>query len=448
MKEIKLYDHQKLALQYLRTNDGFALFHEQGCGKTLVALTRVAELALSNKIDSCLIVAPKAVMGAWYRDIEKFPKAEREALKRVVTVINYAMVWRKGKGFDRVWDCIILDESHKIKNRTTKRSSFLLKLALNAKYRYILTGTPIGNGRLEDLWAQYAFLYPTLRRGRVASKVFGTYTEFQDKYCILNQYWKPYRYINVDEFQEIQNMYCHRVKKEEALDLPDKLPDQIFEIELSEKKLYKDLHKDGASLEYDLLTENPLAKMTKLRQICSGFVTLNDGEVVELKSEKIATLKDFLDGWEKKLVIFCEYKYSIKQISELLDKLKIKHVILDGDQPNKLIWQDFQKEEEIRVIICQYQSGAQGIDLFASDTILYYEPTLSSTTLEQSRDRIHRIGQTSKCSYIHFITKGTVEEAIYKALEIYSDFSEKLFTEYMTDFVRSYSGGRRKKALK
>jgi len=441
---IELYDHQKVALEYLRLYEGFALFHEQGLGKTLVALTHIARLALAGEIESALVIAPKAAMGAWSRDIVKFPPAEQAVLKEVLHVINYESVWRKGKGYDRVWDCIILDESHKIKNRTAKQTSFILKLALKAKYRYILTGTPIGNGRLEDLWSQYAFLYPKLVRGRVASELFGTWKQFTDKYCILDQYWKPYRYINVDEFQEIMDMYCHRVTKEEALDLPDKLPDEIYDIELKEKKLYRELHKDGASLDYDLLLENPLARLTKLRQVCSGFLTLEDGQIVELKSEKLKVLEDFLDGWEKKLVIFCEYKYSIRSISKLLEKLKLKHVILDGEQKNKDVWKQFQSDESIRIIICQYQSGAQGIDLFAADTIIYYEPTLSSTTLEQSRDRIHRMGQTQKCSYIHFITKNSVEEDIYKALAKYEDFSERLFTEYMTNFTRSYSGGKKK----
>jgi SNF2 family DNA or RNA helicase len=124
--------------------------------------------------------------------------------------------------------------------------------------------------------------------------------------------------------------------------------------------------------------------------------------------------------------------------------LKFKHVILDGEQKDKDVWKQFQSDESIKVIICQYQSGAQGIDLFAADTIIYYEPTLSSTTLEQSRDRIHRMGQTQKCSYIHFITKKSVEEDIYKALARYEDFSERLFESYMTSFTRSYSGGKKK----
>ena len=187
-----------------------------------------------------------------------------------------------------------------------------------------------------------------------------------------------------------------------------------------------------------LLAENPLARMTKLRQICSGF--LNDGtEIHELKCEKLKVLEEFLDGWEKKLVIFCEFKYSIKAISSLLNKLKIKHVTLDGEQKDKQIWRKFQTDPKIQVIICQYQSGSTGIDLYTADTIIFYEPTLRSNTLEQAKDRIHRIGQTSKCSYIHFITKGTIEVAIYRALKNYNDFSKKLFEEYMVEYTRSYS---------
>ncbi len=434
-----LYEHQKLALQYMRLYDSFALFMEQGCGKTLPTLCRILELFKNGKIQNPLIVTLKATMGAWYRDCELFDETARQILENSITVINYDSVWRKGKGYDREWDCIVLDESHKIKNRTSKRSAFLLKLSYKAKYRYILTGTPIGNGQLENIWSQYTFLYPTVVRGRVASKIFGTYSQFQDRYCILNQWWRPYRYLNVDELQDIISEHCYRVTKAECLDLPEKLPDEIYDIELKEPKLYKELHKHSTIEEMDILAENPLARMVRLRQICSGF--LNDGNKThELKCEKLKTLKEFLDGWEKKLVIFCEFKHSIDAVSGLLDKLKIKYVTLDGRQKDKRIWRKFQSNEKIQVIICQYQSGSSGIDLFAADTIIYYEPTLSSNTLEQSKDRIHRIGQTNKCSYIHFITKGTLEVSIYRALKGYSDFEKKLFNEYMAEYTRSYAG--------
>ena len=436
---MKLYRHQKLTLEYMRLNDYFALFQEQGCGKTLPTLCRILELFKEKKIQLALVVAPKATMGAWYRDMEMFSKKDQSILEKRITVINYDSVWRKGKGYDRRWDCIVLDESHWIKNRSSKRSSFLLKLSLGAKYHYILTGTPIGNGHLEDIWAQYAFLNPyRTKNGKVASNIFGTYSQFEKKYCILNQYWKPYRYLNVAELQDIISEHCYRVKKVDCLDLPEKLPDEIYEIEQKEPKLYKQMAKDSAILDFELIAENPLARMAKLRQMCSGFINTDTG-TEELKCEKPKVLGELLDGWDKKLVIFCEFKHSIHTVCQLLKKRKIKYITLDGEQKDKLIWRKFQDDPKIQVIVCQYRSASQGIDLYAADTILYYEPTISSNVLEQSRDRIHRVGQKSKCSYIHFVTKGTIEKEIYKALQGYSDFGEKLFTEYMEQYQRSFS---------
>ena len=184
--------------------------------------------------------------------------------------------------------------------------------------------------------------------------------------------------------------------------------------------------------------------MIKLRQLCSGhLVHEREGnrEIIETKIEKLEILKELIEGYEddKKLVIFAEFKYSIGKISELLRKMKIKYVVLDGDQKDKTIWRKFQADKSIKIIVCQYQTASAGIDLFASDTIIYYEPTLRSNILEQSRDRIHRTGQKNKCSYIHLITKGTIEVAIYRALAGYSDFSERLFSEYMNDYRRSYT---------
>jgi len=296
-------------------------------------------------------------------------------------------------------------------------------------------------------------LDPYIEKGRVYSRIFkeymeenasgeykGSYMEFQDRYCILNMYHKPTSYINVKELQKIINEHSYKVKKIDCLDLPEKLPDEIIKVELKEKTLYKKLHEDSAILEYEILAENPLSRMIKLRQLCAGHIK-TDKELIEVKTEKLEILKELIEGYEedKKLVIFAEFKYSIAKISELLSKMKIRYVVLDGDQKDKTIWRQFQADKRIRVIVCQYQTANAGIDLFASDTIIYYEPTLRSNILEQSRDRIHRTGQVNKCSYIHLLTKGTIEVDIYRALSGYSDFNEKLFTEYIASYRKSYT---------
>ena len=447
-----LYRHQEIALSYFRSNNYFALFAEMGTGKTLVSLYRIAELLKRGSISNYLVVAPKSALGAWERDIEKFDSLEREMLSNNGTLINYDRVWRNGFD-DNTFDLIVLDEAHCIKNRTSNRSKAVLKMATRAKYRYLLTGTPISNGQLENIWSLYCFLNPYMFRGRIYSNIFkrhmeenangnymGSYREFRDRYCVLNRYFQPSSYINVKELQNIINEYSYRVKKVDCLDLPEKLPDEIIKVELKEKSIYKRLHDNSALLEYEILAENPLSRMIKLRQLCSGHIK-NENELLEFKTEKLDVLKEIIEGFEdsKKFVIFADFKYSIKQISKLLEKLKIKYVVLDGDQKNKNIWREFQEKADIRGIVCQYQTASAGIDLFASDTMIFYEPTLRSQILEQARDRIHRSGQKNKCSYIHLLTKGTIEIDIYRALSGYSDFSEKLFNEYMDAYRRNYT---------
>lgn len=398
----------------------------------------------SGKIENALVVAPKSALGAWERDTELFDDLDQEILKDNITLINYDKVWRgdKKSPYYKKFGCIVLDEAHMIKNRTSRRSKFILKIACMADYRYILTGTPVSNGQLENIWSLYCFLDPYMERGYPYSRIFGgSYKTFQDRYCILNMYHKPSSYIHVRELQDIINEYSYRVKKVDCLDLPEKLPDEIIKVDCAEKALYKKLSTESAILEYEILAENPLSRLVKLRQLCSGHIKLESGEMLEVKNEKLSILQELIEGYEddKKLVIFAEFKYSISQISALLRRLKIKHVVLDGEQKNKAIWRDFQSDKTIRVIVCQYQTASAGIDLFASDTIIYYEPTLRSNTLEQSRDRIHRTGQHRPCSYIHLLTKGTVEVDIYRALAGYSDFSEKLFVEYMEGYRKSYN---------
>ena len=440
---IKLYRHQEIALSYMRSSNYFALFMEQGTGKTIPSLFRILDLLKSGAIEDALVIAPKSALGAWERDIELFNELDQEILKESITLINYDKVWRgdKKSPYFRKWGCIILDEAHCIKNRTSKRSKFILRIATMSDYRYILTGTPIGNGQLENIWALYCFLDPYLVRGYPYSRIFGgSYKIFENRYCILNMYHKPSSYIHVKELQDIINEYSYRVKKVDCLDLPEKLPDEVIKVDLAEKALYKKLATESAILEYEILAENPLARLIKLRQLASGHIKLDNGDIMELKNEKISVLQELLEGYEsdKKIVIFAEFKYSISKIAELLKKMKIKNVILDGNQKNKTIWRRFQTDKTIRVIVCQYQTASAGIDLYASDTIIYYEPTLRSNTLEQSRDRIHRTGQKEKCSYIHLLTRGTVEVDIYRALAGYSDFSEKLFTQYMEGYRRTY----------
>ena len=433
---ITLYNHQETFLSLLEDREPLAGFMEAGTGKTLPGLCFIHDLLESGEITDALIVAPAATQGVWPRDMEKFKPDARERLERAVRVVSYDLVWRRAE-FDKEWGIIVLDESHYIKSRTAKRTKALLQLATRSQYRIILTGTPIGNKRLEDIWTQFTFLFPAHEYGhRAYSAVLEGWTAFCNRYCVLNKYYQPYRYVNVSELQSIIADHSYQVTKAECLDLPAILPDEVYSIEIAEKAVYKEMHKHSTVEEMELIAVNPLAKMLRLRQLCSGFMTDESGEIKEFKNNKIKELDAFLEGYEKKLVIFCEYTRSINEVSKLVKKRKLKYVVLDGRTKDKNVWRKFQEDESIRVIICQSQAAGAGIDLYAADTELFYEMPLSSTTHEQCRARIHRVGQTQKCSYVYFVTKGTIETAIYRTLKGYADFNERLFKEYLADYQK------------
>ena len=155
---IKLYRHQEIALSYMRANDFFALFMEQGTGKTIPSLFRILDLLKSGSIEEALVVAPKSALGAWERDIELFDDLDRDILRDCITLINYDKVWRGGdkSPYYKKYGCIVLDEAHLIKNRSSQRSKFLLKLACMSDYRYRLFRSNAAYSLYRDsFFAQY-----------------------------------------------------------------------------------------------------------------------------------------------------------------------------------------------------------------------------------------------------------------------------------------------------
>ena len=438
---VELYEHQKTALNLLRLNDGFALFMEQGTGKTFPILFRLAELAHTGRISKALIAAPKAVCSSWEDKIRQLSEEQREALESIELVIaSYDIVWRHKDIADSTYDAVVFDESHYIKSPSAKRTKGCLKLASRATYRWILTGTPTSNGQLCNLWSQFAAITPIVRKGRVYPECFdgATYADWLDSVAYLNKYHKPYKYKNVASIQKIMEEISYRITKEECLDLPEKMPDEILHVKLKSGVIadYRQMVKSSAILELDTLAGNPLTRSLRLRQIASGFIETENDEHVDYPCAKLDALREFLEDFEKKVVVFCEFRNSIDTVSAVMDKLKMMHVILDGRQQDKSIWQRFQVDDGIQAIICQYQSGSTGIDLYAADTCIFFEPTLSSNLNEQAKDRIHRVGQTRACSYVYLITDHTIEAAIYGALCNYEDFGEALFTRYIGEYTK------------
>lgn len=419
---MKLFKHQKEEVELLSENSAFALFAEQGTGKTIPMLKHISDLIMIGEVETCLIVAPLSGLGAWERDIEKFDSFRKALLKKAVTLINYDKVWRREEYY-KPYDCLVLDEAHAIAYLNSNRTRFFLGykrgkkeiLGLNkmCKYKYLLTGTPISNGKLEQYYPLLEFLRPG---------ILNTYNEFRARYLTERQIPGTYAtfivgYRNKEELLKLVSRYSYRVTKKECLDLPEKLPDEVIYCDLQEKKLYKSAEKDMYVEALDLIIPNPLSLTVKARQICSGAIIDEFGTTHELKCDKDKMLLEMIESLGgRKIVVFCEFTASINKIKTALDKNKITYLELSGQQKDKKIWKKFQDSNDYQVMITQYKSGCSAIDLFTASYMVFYEPPLSTTTIEQARDRIHRIGQNEACNYYWFITKDTIEEDIYKRL--------------------------------
>lgn len=420
---MKLFNHQKEILDLLTDNESFAVFAEAGTGKTAAMLFHLTNLLMGGEIDSALVICPVSVKGSWERDIAKLPITRREYAK-AIEVVSYDLVWRR-EYYRKDWGCIVLDESHCIAARTSKRTKFLHKLKEFSKYRYIMTGTPMHNGHYEDYWSQIDFISPGY---------LGTYKEFLAHYCIERRLPGTYvdiivAYRNIPELLAKIKHKAFYISKEECLDLPDKLPPVIIDCELQEKKKYKEALQSFIE-EYDMNIGNPMSIVVKIRQLCSGFLIDDYGDVHELKCDKIKMLDELIDSINGKIVIFAEFTYSLEQIHKLLDKKKIKYITLDGRQRDKTIWKKFQEDESIRAIVCQYRSANAGIDLFASSDMIFYEPCQSSIVTDQALARIHRNGQSRNCSYYWLITKDTIEQQIYERITNGIDFNVEALSKF------------------
>ena len=440
---MKLFEHQKKGIELLTNHDTFGLFWDMGSGKTLTMLIHLSNLILAGEVKKVLWLAPKSALGAVKRDVAALRKNgmdyRADALEGALTCMNYEKLSRKDSKYRKLvdktpWDAMVLDEAHCLAHPTSNRTKYIVGtarakgLAERAKYRYAMTGTPVANSRLEDFWS--------FMRVMKGSRYF-TYHEFEELYLktryIPGTYVKTVTgYKNAERLLNDVASYSQSLTKAECLDLPECMPDNVLRVPLSAsaKRTYETALKEDVIEATEEVFDNALVRVLRLRQIASGHVT-NGTETVRFPSEKVGYAMELIENNPHKTVIFYDFRASFEVLTAALERAKIPYMFLNGDQPNKDIWLDFQKatEDECRVFLVQYRSGNAGIDLYTSSDTIFYEPCLSSTVLNQARSRTHRNGVSRACTYTFLLSEGTVEEDIYERLRNHEDFNEKLWIE-------------------
>jgi len=444
----KLYSHQEDAIQFAIHNGGkCAIFHEPGLGKTRTALEIYRCFKRNNPKLKLFVVCPLSLVHfAWGEDIHKFTNFTYAPFKEIkdklpdIVVINYEGLISK-KYLPQIMRMIIqhdfmcvADESSRAKNSKSVTTKTLLRLAEYFKYRIIASGTPMPNSELE-LWGQINFIQPFIlhssfyafrniyfhleRNGRVM-EMSGQHMSREAMRDILSRGWKytitpEKRKKLMDEIKPLS----HWVRKEEALDLPEKI-DQVREVVLNvkERKAYNEMKHD-LIVEIrgkEITAQVTLAKLMKLRQAISGFFYDEDGKVLEIGySSKLKELMCVVEELGKQsMIIWGNFRHEIRVIEkQLKDKYGYGSVVTAYSQTKDLDNSINKfKSKKSQFLIANPQSIGHGVTLTNCSTQIFYSLSYSYEQYTQARDRIHRISQKKSCLYIHLIAKGTIDEEI------------------------------------
>ena len=469
----KPYGHQLTALEKSSDKKVYALFMEMGTGKTKVAIDNLAMLYDKGKVNGALIIAPKGVYKTWYS--QEFPvhmpnhvhykmvlwqaTINQKQKKRLDTLFTTGVALHilimnveafsttKGMEFARKFlSChetfMVVDESTTIKNPEAKRTKNIINLAIHAKYRRILTGSPVTKSPL-DLYKQCEFLDPYLLD-------HSSYYTFRSRYATMRTANFNGRsvqlvvgYKNLAELSEKLKPFSYRVLKDDCLDLPPKTyMKRIITLTPEQQKVYRQM-KQMALAEMNgkvITTMSALTQLMRLHQITCGHFKADDDSIQLIKNNRLSQLLEVLDELEGKAVIWAHYQFDVQTIVKAItEKYGEKSVVTYyGLTPNEIRQSNierFQTKDETRFLVGTPQTGGYGITLTAASTMIYYSNGYDLEKRTQSEARIDRIGQKFPMTYIDILAEDTVDERIVKALRKKINIATQVMGEELKQWI-------------
>lgn len=467
------FDHQLACFLIGVTNPNFFYMMDMGTGKSSITLSLLQYYKNIGKLGKTLIVAPKSQhLYTWAEEVFKdsnlticvlddTTKGRAELLDSSnadIFVVNYpglmylATSWgevynkktKKWKGqqlldseklkwLSSKFQAIVCDESQWLKNHDSLNYKICKQISLHTPYRYLLSGTPI-NRNPEDFWSQFNIL----DRGDTLGTTLGIYREcfFKTK----KNHWGGFEHKFIHKMEP----QLHRLLKNRSIwysaEECQTLPEQVF------NKVYVDFNEETESY-YDRLIQEIRANnkdyvavksaFIKMRMLTSGFLgfvneTSEEKINITFKSNpKLDALMDIIAGFPKdaKFIIFNEFIHSGNIISEALKKKGIGHERLwSGTKDAQAVLENFKNNPKCLGLLCNNQSGSEGLNLQNASRIIYFELPTSNITRQQGLKRIHRAGQTNTCFYWDVLVKGSVDERIYESLETGKDIFTSLVT--------------------
>jgi SNF2 family DNA or RNA helicase len=464
------YRHQVEAIfKLIETGFGGALLMEPRTGKTKTVIDYASIMHLAGKVERMIIFCPVSVLGVWQDQFEahcpvpyRITVWDRKARKKHglpqrkpgildVIILNYDALStpgarytnregyevrskRRGGRFDVFkslsdWapHLVALDESHRIKTATAKKTSMVIKLGEIADYRVIMTGTVVTKKkRMHDIWAQWQFLNP--ERFKMSHAEFKS---FYGRFIPMNGYTRWTANQNTSLLHEQIHQDAYAVTRAECFDLPPRVDNQIVYVDLEDSRAaYEDMAQHMLhEIETGEVTQANLVitQTLRLRQIASGVARTDPsdehpkGRLYRVGQEKLDALEDYLQDLVEqgeKVVIAAQFTADIKAIETICQRLKMKTFMLYGaikrtDRDANI--KAFRATEEPAAFIMQPQAGSLGIDLSTSGTFIWFSLTNSYVDYTQAEDRIALNPRGTR--FVYFLARDTVEEAIYDTLQ-------------------------------
>lgn len=485
------FEHQKKILAETWLKPYWAMFLSMGAGKTKLILDTAGVQFVHGLINGLLIIAPKGVYRNWTEtempihmpeyintrvmswkqkslqgkkfsaELDDFVSVPKDGVLDIFAINVDALITEAGMSacerFLKSHDTLaVVDESTRIKNHSARRTKNAIKLAKLAKYRRILTGTPITTSPL-DLYSQCDFLKPSTCNTRSATYInnplgFSNFYTFRARYAILKEIPStgghaikfPVAYVNQDELNAKLKEFSTRLTKEECLDLPPKIY-QTWNVELTpeQNRMYKQMVTE-ARVTLDQLTQDggeiyaqtALTQLLRLHQLSSGFITSDDKQVIEVPNNRLTELLEVVENVnleESKVIIWCHFVAAIEKIisalKEVYGEKSVTHfygaTLPDERERAKKEFQD--PNSPVKFFVANPATAGMGLTLTQATTVIYYTNSFNLEYRLQSEDRAHRAGQTKPVTYIDFVST-PIDVAVLKKLK-----SKKLVADLVVD---------------
>lgn len=436
------YQREGVCWMLARAERGLSgiLADEMGLGKTLQSLAVAQALKTMRKTSAgmkgdafaCLIVCPKSLLDNWCLESARFTpdlkvikihgsqrgRLWRKADQADLLVTSYGLLVRDLEEFRRRrFAAVFLDEASAIKNSQTRNAK--AACALEADYRFALTGTPIENS-IRDLWSIMQFVAPGYLGGRktfreryelgLAGESGGS-PELRDR---LRRRLRPF--------------ILRRTKQRVAEELPDRI-EKVLTCPLSaaQRDVYTSLLRAGREKVLEAKDRGEgaawmtmLTTLLRLRQICCDLRLLGEAETKNQArpgSGKLDAVRELLEEAEEgqhRVLIFSQFVKMLQILRGELEDRGVSFCYLDGQTQGRQAEVDRFQKGEVPVFLISLKAGGYGLNLTAADTVIHYDPWWNPAVEAQAADRAHRIGQTNVVTAYKLISEDTVEEKILR----------------------------------